>query len=199
MELRISLWRNLIWLCCLIISVERGWQQATKDARDTQDLRQDHLKATHLSLLLPLSPTHHTHGPSTQRYIATTAMLPAYPPSHSYRSSVVALARRHMSPERSWWHCSDTRPPALVCLEGSKHFFFCVEYTVLFLEFKTNWKKTHCQKIHHANFFGLPTISSNTAWLSLAILFNRWTISVIICLLEERNHHGTTVYIYTRK
>ena len=111
-----------------------GTGLATSNKRHdaSQDLRQDHLKATHLSLLLPLSPTHHTHGPSTQRYTATPAMLPAYPPSHSYRSSVVALARKHMSPERSWWHCSDMRPPALVSLERRKHFFSCMEYTVNF-------------------------------------------------------------------
>ena len=149
-------------MCCLIITVERGWQQATKDTRDTQDLRQDHLKATHLSLLLPLSPTHHTHGPSTQRYIATPAMLPAYPSSHSYRSSVVALARRHMSPERSWWHCSDTRPPALVCLERSKHFFFVWNIQCYFWSSKPIEKRHTAKKYIMQIFFGLPTISSNT-------------------------------------
>ena len=124
----------------------RAGNKSQKDMRDTQ--RDKIIKATHLSLLLPLSPTHHTHGPSTQRYTVVTAMLPAYPPSHSYRSSVVALARRHMSPERSWWHCSDMRPLALVYLERSKHSFSCVEYRVLILEFKTTLKTDTLPQVH---------------------------------------------------
>ena len=115
-------------LCCLTVNVCTPGKQVTKDMRrKTQDMhhkKQDKIiKATHLSPLLPPSPTHHTHDPNTRRYTAVIAMLPAYPPSHSYRSSVGALARRDMSPERSWWHCSDMKLPALAYLkEGSVSF-----------------------------------------------------------------------------
>ena len=151
------------------------------------------IKATHLSPLLPPSPTHHTHDPNTRRYTAVIAMLPAYPPSHSYRSSVAALARRDMSPERSWWHCSDMKLPALAYLEEGSVSFSSEKFKKNPKTGISKWLKIQTNILAYQQY--LQTLLHFLWQFFLTVV---QYLSGFAYVHEQDNHHGTTIDIDIR-